>query len=388
MRKATLKVRPYPHAPSTPWVIDTRQEVDGKLKRKRLFFATKTAADQELTRIKIKLNKEGSAALSLSDDLRTAALAIQKDLEPFGKTLRDAGTHYLNFLRESQRSITVSALAAEYLAMKETKGKSAVHLSDLKNRYAVFCADFGDTPVRTLSAKTIEAWLNGLKLGPQSVNNFRSRIGALFAYGVKHDYLEKNVIYTIEKETVVGHAPQLWAPNDLARLLDAVTPEILPLIAIGAFAGVRTAELIKLEWSDVDFGRGTVKVEKAKSKTAANRWITMEPCLLAWLSAFRGRTGPIFQGNVYSFLHSVRKASKLAGIAKCPKNGLRHSFASYHYAKYKNAAGLASDLGHTTTKLIFSTYRDLAHPEEGERYFNIFPPAQAENVVPMAQASA
>ena len=80
MRKATLKVRPYPHAPSTPWMIDTRQEVDGKLKRKRHFFATKTAADQELARIKIKLNKEGSAALSLSDATRFSALAGEKAL--------------------------------------------------------------------------------------------------------------------------------------------------------------------------------------------------------------------------------------------------------------------------------------------------------------------
>ena len=29
----------------------------------------------------------------------------------------------------------------------------------------------------------------------------------------------------------------------------------------------------------------------------------------------------------------------------------------------------------------------MSPPEEGERYFNIFPPAQAENVVPMAQMS-
>jgi hypothetical protein len=37
--------------------------------------------------------------------------------------------------------------------------------------------------------------------------------------------------------------------------------------------------------------------------------------------------------------------------------------------------------------MIFSNYREIVTPEEGERYFSIFPPAPAENVVPMAQAS-
>jgi hypothetical protein len=44
-------------------------------------------------------------------------------------------------------------------------------------------------------------------------------------------------------------------------------------------------------------------------------------------------------------------------------------------------------MGHTTTRLIFSNYRELVMPQEGERYFNLFPPSHAENVVPIARAS-
>jgi integrase len=386
MRTATLKVRKYKHAPATPFMIDTRE--NGK--RKRLFFKTKTAAEQELTRIKTKLNREGSDALSLSDELRTAALAIQKDLEPFGKTLRDAGTHYLRFLRESQRSITVSALAAEYLAMKESKGLSAVHMRDLRNRYAVFCADFGDCPVRTLSAKTIESWLNGLALSKQSVKNFRSRIGAVLAYGVKHDYLEANPVLAIDAPKVVGKPPEILTVDQLIRLLNTATVEMLPLIAIGAFAGVRTGELTKLDWRDVDIARGFVKIEAGNAKTARRRVIKMEPCLQQWLAPFAGRIGPIFTNTAKEascrFNQKMAPIAKAAGIDQWPDNGLRHSFASYHYAKYQDAGKLAADLGHTTTKLIFSNYRELVHPEEGTRYFNILPPAPALNVVPMASA--
>jgi hypothetical protein len=37
---------------------------------------------------------------------------------------------------------------------------------------------------------------------------------------------------------------------------------------------------------------------------------------------------------------------------------------------------------------ILSNYREIVTPEEAERYWQIFPPAPAENVVPMSRAQA
>ena len=44
-------------------------------------------------------------------------------------------------------------------------------------------------------------------------------------------------------------------------------------------------------------------------------------------------------------------------------------------------------MGHVSPHMIFSNYREIVTPEEAERYWQIFPPSQAENVVAMAQAS-
>jgi hypothetical protein len=48
---------------------------------------------------------------------------------------------------------------------------------------------------------------------------------------------------------------------------------------------------------------------------------------------------------------------------------------------------MALDMGHVTPHMIFSIYHEIVTPEEAERYWAIFPPCQAENVVPMASAS-
>jgi hypothetical protein len=44
-------------------------------------------------------------------------------------------------------------------------------------------------------------------------------------------------------------------------------------------------------------------------------------------------------------------------------------------------------MGHVSTHMIFSNYREIVTPEKAVWYWQIFPPADTENVVPVAQAS-
>jgi integrase len=82
--------------------------------------------------------------------------------------------------------------------------------------------------------------------------------------------------------------------------------------------------------------------------------------------------------SIISNAYSARKAS---GLQRWSKNGLRHSFASYRLAAIHDAPRVAHELGHSSPQLLYSTYRELVLPEEAERYWNIQPTAEAENVV-------
>jgi integrase len=72
---------------------------------------------------------------------------------------------------------------------------------------------------------------------------------------------------------------------------------------------------------------------------------------------------------------------KTAGLTKWPKNGLRHSFRSYCLAETNTAALVASELGHTTSQLVYQHYRELVTPEQAKHYWKIMPAAEAANVV-------
>src|SRR5207248_10808323 len=92
--------------------------------------------------------------------------------------------------------------------------------------------------------------------------------------------------------------------------------------------------------------------------------------------------GSVVPVNARKKLDFVRKA---AGLARWPKNGLRHSFASYRLAAIHDAPRVAADLGHTSPQMLYSTYRELVLPEEAERFWKIVPDSQAgTNVVAFA----
>jgi len=82
----------------------------------------------------------------------------------------------------------------------------------------------------------------------------------------------------------------------------------------------------------------------------------------------------------------IDRVCEAAGLTHWPMNGLRHSFASYRLAAIHDAPRVASELGHTSPQMLYSTYREVVITEEAEQYWKITP-ANAENVVSFDSAS-
>ena len=154
------------------------------------------------------------------------------------------------------------------------------------------------------------------------------------------------------------------------------SPEILPYIAIGLFAGLRRAEIERLDWSEIDFDSGHIEVtaEKSKSKIA-NRFVTMQPNLREWLMPLRKLKGSVTPQETFVFRQLFDQAREAAGFDEWPDNALRHSFASYHVAHFKDAKALALEMGHIDSGMLFNHYRALVKPKEADRYWRIRPVA-------------
>src|SRR4029077_16183126 len=141
------------------------------------------------------------------------------------------------------------------------------------------------------------------------------------------------------------------------------------------------AELERLDWSEIDFESNLIEVKAEKSKTATRRLWTLQPNLRAWFLPYRQLKGPVAPTD--NFRNLFAQARHVAGITVWPDNALRHSFASYHMAHFKNAASTALELGHHDSRVTFAHYRELVRPKEAARYWKLKPAASSRKIVQM-----
>jgi integrase len=383
MKKPVLKVRPYRHSKNRKFILDLRGFGKG-----RMFFKTRAEAEAECMRQKTLLERHSRDAIGLSQREMSDFITARKTLTEYGETINDAVKFRVDHLERVRRcKVTVSQLADELLKAKLRDGMSNAYLRDLRSRLARFSRDFGKRPITAITVEEIDNWLRDLPLSPQSRVNYRSVIGVLFSHALKRRMIDSNPITHTAKPKKHDNPPEIFAVDELRALLEAAqrtAPDVLPMLAIGAFAGLRDAEIKRLDWSEVDLARGHIEVKAAKAKTARRRIIPIQPNLSAWLRPYAPMQGHVLPSGARGKLDRVREA---AGLLKWPNNGLRHSFASYRLAGTHDAPRVASELGHTTPQMLYSTYRELVLPEEAERYWKIAPAAETENVVAFSAAA-
>jgi integrase len=377
-----LRIVPVSNNPYYSFCVDGIK-TDGK--RKRIFCRTEKEAKAELKRIDAQLRREGEAGLDVSDATRVLGKEASELLAPYGKNILDAARFYAAHLQSLADSVMVSQLVDEYQEAKRKANFSQPYLHDIRQRLGRFNELFGLRSIRTLKAGEIEEWLHGLGLGPVSVNNYRAVVRAFLAYAVKRGYIDTNPVASIDKIRVGNDPPEIFTPVQLASVLAAAPADLLPALAIGAFAGLRASEVLRLEWSEIDLLRGVISVAARKSKSARRRLVKILPNLAAWLAPYANAQGKVFPGQKRVYHNAIAELVARLGF-DWPQNGLRHSFASYHLAKFENAAQLMLALWHTTTRLIFEAYRELVTPESAELYWSIMPVGVPANVVSIRAA--
>ncbi len=273
MRRHKIRVCKYRNSnrPNLRFVVGYRESG----KRARAFFKRKAEAE--------------TFALNRNIELQNSGNAVER-LEPFGKTITDAVNFYVAHLQASERSCTAFELVKELVVAKKADGASIRHVNDLRYRLNIFAKGFDGQPVATITSAEIDDFLRSLPVAAITRNQYRRLIILAFNFAVQRGYATDNpaekTAKAKEKKSDIG----ILTVTQAARLLESATSDILVYIAIGLFAGLRRAEIERLDWSEVDFGDGLIKVAAEKSKTAEKRFVTMEPNLREWLLPYRKHT--------------------------------------------------------------------------------------------------
>lgn len=279
----------------------------------------------------------------------------------------------------------VADVIAELMEHKKARGASERYLGALRFRFnhigPAFARNIGD-----VTTSDIQGWLDAKKFSNSSCVDVRRILHLLFSFAVTRNYAIANVVTGTEKPPKVKRgAIKIFTPVEFAGLLASAPAGILPSLAIGGFAGIRAAEILRLDWADVDFAGRYLTVGADKAKTATHRIVPMCAALYAWLQPYAGRTGKIWAGNYGEFYLAIGEVATAAGI-KWKNNALRHSYASYRFALTNDAGRVAGECGNSAS-VIYQHYRTPIAPAVAELYFSIKPESPV-NVVPMARAVA
>jgi integrase len=176
---------------------------------------------------------------------------------------------------------------------------------------------------------------------------------------------------------------EFFTATELRKILHAATSKAATCIALQAFAGVRSEELLRLTWLDLERRNGFIEITAGKAKTAQRRLIPISPNLTQWLTDAPRAGQRVWPHSKPFLFEAMRNATDKANVAR-KANGLRHSFITYRLASTKDAAEVALEAGNSPT-MIFRHYRELATEAEAVDWFGMVPAtAKAGNIVRLA----
>lgn len=374
----------------SPWLVVVPRALSDSGKRVYRRFAKRAEAQAFAAAVRAQVREEGVHPLAvLPSDVAEDAKAACRLLEGTGLSLcaavqrlmelmHDNGMAYAHALHtggagDSPETSHAPTLRAALTTINAAKSHQSAHTTRTRTGacHTIFSRNpgFGDVPMDTLTTHDIQlaldtAWASS----PSCWNSGRRILHAIFQYFItRRVIVMENPVSPLEQQHVREREITALPPADLRRLLRTAAEnaaDLVPYLAICAFAGVRPLECSRLKWNDLDMEENVLSVRAHNSKTGGTRHIDLHPTLLAWLDAYRPAeaapdaliTPP---RNLVRRLNLLRKAAGWHG--KTWQNDcLRHSYATYYLkAKCGTLAQLQLNMGHRDTHLLYTRYTNM-----------------------------
>ncbi len=321
-------------------------------------------------------------SIGMEYSIRTAVSSWAECMAMLGDraTLLDAVKFFLANHQGSGpqlQPIRFDEAAKLYHGYKAAERKSAQHLKNIFSRLVNQLPKKLPPGVmlNALTAGQLEAAVVSLGLHPKTRNEYKILLGNFYHWAAKQNppLVPKglNPGREMERVAVVQREVSFLNVADLKRILTGLQtkrPDLLPLVALVCFAGLRPSEAARLDWNEI--GDDYIRLPGSKSKTGRNRQIPIQKNLKAWLSQWRQNSGLICPG--VSLFH-VNPAIWRASGVRLDHDGLRHGYGTHRQRIISNVGSVAEEMGHSVAICRRHYLNAFCTEEEAAEWFNIQP---------------
>jgi len=343
IRKTWPQVREYRKGKYTYYLVDLRRAgfVGPKFKN----FPAKSLAMAYAAEISERLENNGKQAFTQpKDDPRWNT--AEEELRVYGKTVEEAIKVAISVFQAEavvKNSPFVSDLLTRFYDDKAHNKLDPLRpstLRSIKEATGRFKQDFGTMRVKEITKDFIREYLSKMDVSQQRRKNLLALLKQFFNHTKERDYCDvANPTEGIEIK-VITERPEFFTAEQCAVIMKrAKANDIQNYVALMLFTGIRPAEAAKLVWKQhVNMESNQIDIPANISKTKRERLIPINDTLRAWLVA---ENKPLIHPNHEKLRRKMVSELGFAWI----QDGLRHSYATYHYARFKDVNEMAATMG-------------------------------------------
>jgi integrase len=348
-------------------------------KRKIVWFDTEKEAKTYANDKNRDIDKFGSK-VQLDASERSEAFKAVELLKPHGATLLDAVRFYIAHLEAKQKTKPFEQFAetikSEINAKKVTGEMRPRSVDTYQETLRKLSPRFTGRLLSEITPEDVTGWLSELELAPNTKNRHRRYTHQFFQAAEDRSLLLKNPVKAVdtfydpsEEEEIVVLTPEQWK-----KLLEAASPEIRPIYALAAYAGIRFSEIARMRWEDINFDDGSIIVRKnaAKKRSRGRRTPTIREELKPYILPYKNIIGPMVPSTerLKNLREAAQTKSGLVPWNENYRNSLRSSFISYLLALTNDENYVAVQAGNSPD-VIYKNYNGLATKAGAEKYFAV-----------------
>jgi integrase len=285
---------------------------------------------------------------------------------------------WLNLGHRYGRPITVGALADRYMEQELAFRRHSTRQSYTSALKRWISAKWGDCLLDQITPLAVEQWLRSLSLAPKTKLNLRTIFHVIYTHALRWNFTDRNPIALVRQSGGRRAIPRILTVQEVKLLLAQLGEPYRTMVLVAASLGLRASEIMGLQWSDFDWGNGTVLIRRGvvngrpgDTKTEASRkalpvdsalgdaLLELRRTRIAYTMpddwVFGNRLGrPRSQQNILR--RHIKPAAVRAGLGKIGWHTFRHSYSTLLRSMGADIKVQQELLRHSTVQSTMNVY--------------------------------